>query len=620
MFIFVNFCAYFLVLFFFLQVYKIECSSTGGRTLKKYFVSVVVMERIQGLYLNEFVRHYLEEGVDHFYIHNAKDYSRTYSELACVDNTYFTVLPTLGTTNTAHLRSLIYDMVRNESKWIIMVDSDDFMGSRANPSDTLRSVLEVGALAEKCEIVAVPTLTFIVNDAQRASINKVRSSFVHREGYDESRAIVPRETAALPVGLYSAASKSAGEKKFSSAQLSRYNAARNRMIYKTSAVKALSGLSGQARKSSKRHRICVSSVQRTLSCVGKTVAAIYPRLPAEVVRDKTVAQLVANSSLSLLPLPKYCPRFNKYRARHSDQYTHLEEADVEYLSLANHRYELLQQPSASSAFSASSAALGGKPSSSHPTKPAQRGLRAESTAVAAVALKSPSRILTSKTYPQDAVRDTQTQTHTRAAAAAAAEVAVAGLHMDVVDAYMHVRHASRVINEFQLLANVAMKDCSYGEFVSWPLSSSSTTPASAESSSSSSSASLFVGNSLSAPVGFTGGAAGKRREEVNEEEGVVSVSSVDFFAATLPLRLQLQREEDEKQAKIQFQRNQEAEAAVKSFATQNSRYPGQKKDSKIAQHESEQNTTQVYLLAMLAIVGIMVLFFCALFISRFKYK
>lgn len=104
-------------------------------------LSVCLCVRNEANYISEFIEHYIKQGVDHFYIVNNKSddniedvianspYRKSIS-LIC-DDRELNVLSTPGYEgHKSLLDDNLYDLVRKESEWIIIVDADEFMYGR----------------------------------------------------------------------------------------------------------------------------------------------------------------------------------------------------------------------------------------------------------------------------------------------------------------------------------------------------------------------------------------------------------------------------------------------------------------------------------------------------------
>lgn len=290
-----------------------------------YFLSVMVMERNQSAYLQEFVRHYLEEGVDHFFIYNSYNIPHVHSELACIDAKYYTVIPRLGNGTTATpMRQNVFNMVQPRTKWLAMVDSDDYISSRSHPGKTLREILETG-LHTACDLISIPTINYAWGETNDTPVGNIRSTLTHRWGYDRK---------------YAESHSNKAGKKGSSKFADTYEKVRNRVIFQALKVRTVGTNSATLLK---RGNMCVASAQETQSCTRMFAVA-------DNNTDTTVAPAVASDTTAIVTggsppppvnaLPKYCPERNIYRSKRSTSFQYMTEADIPALTLACHHYRI----------------------------------------------------------------------------------------------------------------------------------------------------------------------------------------------------------------------------------------------------------------------------------------
>jgi glycosyltransferase involved in cell wall biosynthesis len=105
----------------------------------KYFLSVCVCIRNEAKYIEEFIKHYIGQGVDHFYIinNNSDDNIEEVIEKSIyklnvtliTDNREMNILKNESSAN-GHQKLLIenlYNLIKEETEWAIIVDADEFM-------------------------------------------------------------------------------------------------------------------------------------------------------------------------------------------------------------------------------------------------------------------------------------------------------------------------------------------------------------------------------------------------------------------------------------------------------------------------------------------------------------
>jgi len=300
------------------HVFMVWGSGEGAFSVKpKYFLSVMVLlERNQTSLLREFVRHYLEEGVDHFFIYNSLNALHVHHELDCIDSKYYTVIPhTSDTFKISTVRRDMYEMVRNQTEWLAVVDPDDFISSRAYPNSTIRELLNGGNHAV-CKIITVPVINYAWGNTQETPVGNVRTTLTHRWGYESKH-------------NYTLARKVAKSSKFADS----FEKAKNRLIVNTQHVRSIRTNSATLYK---RDNICVASTAAYMSCAhfAQDPAVLQPSegmgSPALSITHDTrrLASRTTNSSKGVNGtqlrgaeaahlLPRYCPERNTYRSKRS---------------------------------------------------------------------------------------------------------------------------------------------------------------------------------------------------------------------------------------------------------------------------------------------------------------
>ena len=282
----------------------------------KYFLSVMVLERNQTSLLREFVRHYLEEGVDHFFVYNSMNAPHVQRELDCIDSKYYTVLPHVGDQfKIATVRQNVYEMVRNQTEWLAVVDPDDFISSRAYPNNTIRELLDGGNHAV-CKIITVPSINYAWGNTQETPVGNVRTTLTHRWGYE-------------PKHNYTLARKTAKSNKFADS----FERAKNRLIVNTQHVRSIRTNSATLYK---RDNICVASTAAYMSCAhfAQDPAVLQPSeeegnsVPSITSQTRQLTSRASNKTNSANStkltgaqaahlLPRFCPERNTYRGKRS---------------------------------------------------------------------------------------------------------------------------------------------------------------------------------------------------------------------------------------------------------------------------------------------------------------
>ena len=105
----------------------------------KYFLSVCLAIKNEAKYMEEFIQHYIDQGVDHFYIVNNNS-DDNIEEV--INNSVYCSNVTLITDNRdmgilandnspfGHhnlLKENLYELIKTETEWAILIDADEFM-------------------------------------------------------------------------------------------------------------------------------------------------------------------------------------------------------------------------------------------------------------------------------------------------------------------------------------------------------------------------------------------------------------------------------------------------------------------------------------------------------------
>ena len=140
--------------------------------MEEYFFSVLTLVQNEENVLLEFVTHYLEEGAEHIFI--VDDNSRPGSieaPLANISRALFSVIPASCRHHTKErqVRHHKYEwqvceynsmlpVLRSKTKWVAVVDADEFIASRAFPERTIASILHEELAV--CDDVVVPWILY----------------------------------------------------------------------------------------------------------------------------------------------------------------------------------------------------------------------------------------------------------------------------------------------------------------------------------------------------------------------------------------------------------------------------------------------------------------------------
>lgn len=163
-------------------------------------LGVLVMLQNEAHTIAEFVQHYLEEEADHVFIADDNSTDRLRESLACVDPAAYTVWPTSqllqGRARAADLfrrQKQVYpaaiERIRRDygaaMEWLLVVDVDEFVVSRACPRRTVGSLLR-HELHAACDAVFAPWLMFSWGSQAREPCGHVRTALTWRWGLDRA--------------------------------------------------------------------------------------------------------------------------------------------------------------------------------------------------------------------------------------------------------------------------------------------------------------------------------------------------------------------------------------------------------------------------------------------------
>jgi hypothetical protein len=102
----------------------------------KYKLSLCLLIRNESEYINDFLEHYVKQGVEHFYIVNNKSSDNT-NDILC-NSKYYNMITLIQDNNEYDLYNdptimkniydkHFYDIIKRETEWALIVDIDEFM-------------------------------------------------------------------------------------------------------------------------------------------------------------------------------------------------------------------------------------------------------------------------------------------------------------------------------------------------------------------------------------------------------------------------------------------------------------------------------------------------------------
>ena len=151
--------------------------------MKKYFLSVLSIFKNESHILEECLNHYINEGVNHFYLFNnnsndnfmhiIKKYEK-YIDLFHAKENHVQV---------KHLNSQ-FDKIKEESEWLINCDLDEFLFAKENYKKIPDIINLLDSKIENIAIIKIPWMNFSSNNFIEQP-NSVINFFTDRKDYDK---------------------------------------------------------------------------------------------------------------------------------------------------------------------------------------------------------------------------------------------------------------------------------------------------------------------------------------------------------------------------------------------------------------------------------------------------
>ena len=186
-----------------------------------YFFSVMVCVKDEVDSIVEFVQHYIEEGADQIFIFDDESKDGTIKALRdCVDSSVYTVynhshfaggvfakrgnerikIKTIAGYKDIIFNPKLHQMqqkayylmytemgVGKRTRWLAVVDADEFITSRALPQYSIKELLQ--DQLHHCGAITSPWLLYSWGNTSTTLSNAARSSMYYRWGYDEKYAL-----------------------------------------------------------------------------------------------------------------------------------------------------------------------------------------------------------------------------------------------------------------------------------------------------------------------------------------------------------------------------------------------------------------------------------------------
>jgi len=99
--------------------------------MTKYFLSVISIFKNESHILEEWINHYIKEGIEHFYLFNNNS-TDNFMDIINKYNKYIDLFHAKEPgEQLKHLNSH-YDIIKNETKWLLSIDLDEFIFAKEN--------------------------------------------------------------------------------------------------------------------------------------------------------------------------------------------------------------------------------------------------------------------------------------------------------------------------------------------------------------------------------------------------------------------------------------------------------------------------------------------------------
>lgn len=303
----------------------LACFSVGLSSDPVYFLSVMVYSHFQHYHIAEFVRHYLEEGVDHFFLLDRSSNGSVKRQLNCLDRKYYTpIYKNELTSKHSHDRfDAMYQMVRNLSEWVLVIEIDDFIASRSHPELTIKQLLRTQY--SDCSAVPVPQLHYSWGDTQNYPFNQVRNLLTYRWGVDDKFAYPG-------VSIY---------EKFCNIN----ECVDNKVIFRGDRINKVTLNYVYIRPT--KGTVCIPYNGTRFGCsnirYGKELTHPVNVGDVPYIDKKTEVRMLNYTAHPVNPRGQFCPSRQRFIAGHSEKHIRLLETDIPKLQLAAHKYRVTSQ-------------------------------------------------------------------------------------------------------------------------------------------------------------------------------------------------------------------------------------------------------------------------------------
>lgn len=155
------------------------------------FLNIILRVRNENLFLESFVKHYFAEGVDEIHILDDNS-TEPYPQ-------YVAKHPNVFVYESTHFKShhdkmidaklMYHHVLKDKSKWCMLIDADEFITTRRNPDKTIREELET--TFKDVDLIKIPWIMFGSN-GQDENPKQVLTDTTWRWNHDKEH-IHPKE-------------------------------------------------------------------------------------------------------------------------------------------------------------------------------------------------------------------------------------------------------------------------------------------------------------------------------------------------------------------------------------------------------------------------------------------
>ena len=142
----------------------------------KYFLSIIAIFKNESMILEEWIKHHIDEGVEHFYLinHNSDD---DFLKIIKKYQSYITLTSDTYTQEEHVLNYLInkhyLNLIKKESEWVILCDIDEYFYNKHNYKNIVHFLKNTGEISNNIGTIWTPWKLFYA-----AKTDKIESSII----------------------------------------------------------------------------------------------------------------------------------------------------------------------------------------------------------------------------------------------------------------------------------------------------------------------------------------------------------------------------------------------------------------------------------------------------------